>query len=112
MLYKIFLTTCGQGTVTANSTWRPVALFTRQNGNLRALFTRQYFSVVADRPPSPILKITFDASKVALLAGSVVVFFRLLDATWLFDVSFVFRASDDLLFGKYRCLSLVLVSLL
>jgi hypothetical protein len=25
--------------------------------------------VVADRPPSPILKITFDASKVALLAG-------------------------------------------
>jgi hypothetical protein len=62
----------GQGTVTADSMWRPVALFTRQNENLCALFTRQYFSVVADRPPSPILKITFDASKVALLGGRTI----------------------------------------
>jgi hypothetical protein len=59
----------GQGSVTADLVWRPIALFTRQNGNLCALFTRQKIFVVADRPPSPTLKITFDASKVALLAG-------------------------------------------
>jgi hypothetical protein len=29
----------------------------------------------------------------------VVVFSELFDATWLLDASFVFRVSDDLLFG-------------
>src|SRR5271170_7578773 len=68
---KIFFfhITCGPGSVSAPSIWRPPALLTRQNRNLCGLFTRQIFFVVADGPPSPTLKITFDASKVALLAG-------------------------------------------